>query len=133
VSDQLELIERKLSAAIVQVERDKNLRILAAYPEWRTFAASLEVDVVSKINQLCKATCGDKETITLRAEIYTLRRVLYAVKIPDAEFKRHCAELQDLRKKVDRLHTMGHTSDATGSAELAEKVDRLSREIEAMP
>ena len=130
----IENLERKLARVFDQVEEAKSLRILAAAPEWKVLSTRLNRQIVGKINALCALDCDDRVTTILRAEISALRWFLRAPQIKDDDFERMVSEFEDLRQKVALLHTRGHNSaDASESASLAENVDRLHREIEAMP
>lgn len=128
----IEKLEQRLQELTKHIEEAKNLRLLAASPEWKSLAAAIEQSMVAKVNKVCSVDCSELETTVLRAELRVLRWFLKLPKIPDAEFEKTTRALRDLRQKVDRLHTVGQV-DRVQAAAVAEEADDLARSIERMP
>lgn len=126
----IEQLLKRADQLFAKVDEAKNLRLLADRPEWKALEASVQRGIVARINRVCAKTCDEKEGIELRAELDVLRWFLAIVKVDDKEFKAMVKEQQDLRKTVDRLHTLGQV-DTSEYESFVQRADRLARQVEA--
>lgn len=127
----IQAIERKLLALNIRLEEMRQLKSIAQLEQWQFLSKAVERRILGSINQLCQ-DIGEQETRSMRAEIRALRWFLRIPQINDKEAEAIAEQVAGLRKKADRLHTLGIGQSAEVDT-LSAEADAIERKLEGTP
>lgn len=124
----IQSIERKLVALTSRLEELRQLKSIAQLEQWQFLSKAVERRILGAINQLCQ-DLPEPETRTMRAEVRALRWFLRIPQINDHEVEAVAERIAGLRKKAERLHTLGIGQSAEADT-LSAEADALERKLE---
>jgi hypothetical protein len=128
----VERLKSALSAKMGEIDQLAALKNLSAHREWGVFVKAINSRVIGHINRLCAIDCGHEESNRIRGQIQTLKDIATIADASEAHIARLLATAQDLRSKLEKLHTRGHLS-AEDHAQIAHDIDEQIRNLRVQP
>lgn len=104
--------ESSLASIELTLKYKTGLRRLAETEEWKLLEGIIGKLVNARIADLLVPGTDHERTIELRAIANTLRMLLDIPKVNPKEFEQLANRAKDLRKRIERLHTLGIGSTA---------------------
>lgn len=116
--------ESSLASIELTLKYKTGLRRLAETEEWKLLEGIIGKLVNARIADLLVPGTGHERTIELRAIANTLRMLLDIPKVNPKEFEHLANRAKDLRKRIERLHTLG-----IGSTAGRNEIDAIKSEL----
>ncbi len=127
----IQSLERKILTLTAKLEEMRQLKSIAGMEQWVHLSKAVERRILSSINQLCQ-DIDDQQTRAIRSEVRALRWFLRIPQIDDKEASALADQIAGLRKKADRLHTLGIGQSAEVDT-LSAEADAIGKKLEGTP
>lgn len=127
----IQSVERKITALTAKLEEMRQLRSIAGMEQWQHLRKAVEGRILAHINQLCQ-DIDDGETRSLRAEVRALRWFLRIPMVNEKDMETTAEQVAGLRKKLERLHTLG-VGQSAEVATVGAEADAINSKLEGTP